>query len=90
MITTEMLERYLDRRWKDLDAARTALAASDLKSLERIGHQNKGSGASYGYEELTRWGSDLEEAARAGNRELCGELVGKFAAWLRQTDQRPR
>lgn len=88
MITSEMLERYLDRRWKDLEAARLAFLRSDFKSLERIGHQNKGSGASYGYEELTRWGTDLEDAAKAKNLELSGELIEKLSIWLRQTDPR--
>lgn len=88
MITAEMLERYLDRRWKDLESARQALAREDFKALERIGHQNKGSGASFGYEELTQWGGELEDAASDQNREAVTALIENFSGWLMRTDPR--
>jgi len=69
---------YLARRREDLNALRAALAQDDFETVRVLGHRMKGSGAAYGFETLTRIGSELETMAMGrdlgGIRRLLDEL----------------
>ncbi len=51
---------------------REALKNGDLPTLQRLAHQMKGAGGSYGYPMLTQAGKELESAVKAGDQEACG------------------
>jgi HPt (histidine-containing phosphotransfer) domain-containing protein len=69
---------YIERRKVDASACENALQLSDFKTLERVGHQLKGNGATFGFEELAEIGRDLEIAAKAENLKGCTPLVSKL------------
>jgi HPt (histidine-containing phosphotransfer) domain-containing protein len=47
----------------DLNRLWTAIAAADYTTLSRLSHQMKGSGSSFGFDEVSEIGSALEHAA---------------------------
>jgi signal transduction histidine kinase/DNA-binding response OmpR family regulator len=70
---------FLDNRRHDLRALREALERGDFEAVRRVGHRMRGSGASYGFDDLTRIGESLEEAGRASS-------FGEARRWLAELD----
>ena len=68
---------YLDRRRSDLVALAAALQAHDYQKIRTMGHDMKGSGVGYGFEEITKIGASLEAAAK---QESGGEIGNKIEA----------
>jgi len=73
----ELAPGYLAARRRELPQLQTLLDASDFDRLRTLAHNLKGSGASYGFAELSRLGGGIEEAARRGDAIA---LEGQFAA----------
>ncbi len=83
---TLLLPRYLEHRARDVAALRRALDVEDFPSIDRIGHNLRGNGRSYGFPELAAIGEVLEAAARAKNAASIREQLGSLEAWLTVTD----
>lgn len=60
----EIVPGYLENRWKDVDAIGVALPQGDFDTLRVLGHRMKGSGAGYGFDEITEIGRKIELAAK--------------------------
>ena len=54
-----------------MDSIKQALDNNDLPTCQRMGHQLKGAGGSYGYPSLSEAAKDLELAAKAGDIEAA-------------------
>jgi HPt (histidine-containing phosphotransfer) domain-containing protein len=63
----EIVPFFFEKRRNDIEVLETALAAGDLVSVIKIGHQIKGSGGSYGFDEISRLGASIEQAASKGD-----------------------
>jgi len=50
-------------------SVREATGRNDLEAIRILGHTMKGSGGGYGFDRITEIGRQLEEAAKAGNKE---------------------
>lgn len=79
----EQVEIYLKRRLVDLQNGQDALKKSDLFILEKIGHQIKGNGISFGFPELSELGEKMEMAAQDKNREKLNILLLQMETWLK-------
>ena len=55
---------YLAARHQELPAMIALLAASEFERIAFLGHNLKGTGASYGFTDITRIGSALEQCAK--------------------------
>jgi len=73
--------RNLEERCTDLQKA---LRNKDFTEIGFIGHSMKGSGASYGFQEISELGSELEESAK--NRKLPNlkQLAKQFESFLKK------
>jgi CheY-like chemotaxis protein len=60
----EIVPGYLEIRRSELPEMMALLAASDFQQLAVLGHNIKGTGASYGFPALTKMGASLELSAR--------------------------
>lgn len=59
-----------------MEAARASLPAADARaSLEHVAHQLRGSGASYGFPEITECAKRLEQAAPGEHSEHATALL---------------
>ncbi len=60
----DLVPTYLERRRADVTDLRKAVAGRDAATAQTLGHRMKGTGASYGFAEITTTGARIEEAAK--------------------------
>lgn len=63
-VAGRLLPAFLDRRARDLALIEEALASDRFREIERVGHNLKGTGSSYGCPGVSDIGAALEQAAR--------------------------
>ncbi len=63
----EIMPRYLEIRHKELEELEEALDEEDTERVRMLGHRLKGTGSSYGLDELTEIGTTIEDIAKEGS-----------------------
>ncbi|WP_320006463.1 Hpt domain-containing protein [Maridesulfovibrio sp.] len=58
-----IMPRYLEIRQKELIELEEAVEQKDFETIRLLGHRLKGTGASYGLDELTELGTLIEDTA---------------------------
>lgn len=81
-IPDEMRAKYIERRRRDLEELKAAISAGNLEPFQRIGHQLKGNGATYGYEELGELGRRMEEAGNLKSVSSAEACLSEFIRWV--------
>ena len=66
----EMQEMYVKHTSKELLSIKEALENKSFDSLRTFGHNIKGSGGMYGFNEVTEIGAVIETAAKEQNMDL--------------------
>tara|TARA_Y100000590_G_scaffold406484_1_gene495818 strand:- start:1799 stop:2077 length:279 start_codon:yes stop_codon:yes gene_type:complete len=64
----EMQEMYINHTSKELNNIIANFDSASFDSLRTFGHNIKGSGGMYGYEEITAIGAEIEAMAKDENR----------------------
>jgi len=82
----DLIPGFLDKRRKDIPALAAALAAREFDTIRRLGHNLKGTGAGYGFPELSEMGAALEEAAQAGNGQAIQVKLNELVRYLEQVE----
>ncbi len=59
----DIMPRYLEIRHKELVELETAVQEKDFDQIRMLGHKLKGTGAAYGFDELSRLGNIIEDQA---------------------------
>ncbi len=59
----EIMPRYLEIRQKELLELEKAVTEKDFEQIRMLGHKLKGTGAAYGFDELSRLGMLIEDKA---------------------------
>jgi CheY-like chemotaxis protein len=77
-----LVAKYRRSRRSDLQAILEALPAGDYPRIRQLGHNMKGSGAAYGFAEITRLGDALVTAAEREDVAAIRGLVGDIDAAL--------
>ena len=78
----ELAPGYLENRRHDLPRLATALTGGDWETIRVIGHNVKGTGAGYGFDEISRIGAALEAAAKAHDAAEIGARVDELTRYL--------
>lgn len=73
---------YLEKRGAELDRLEFALEAGEYETLATSGHNLKGTGAAYGFGELTDLGRALEAAAKSEDEAALSDLLGRMQAYV--------
>jgi len=73
---------YLAGRKQEVPELLAVLAASDFERLAKMAHNIKGSGASYGFSDLTRIGAALELAAKQNDAGGSGAQLAQLNDYL--------
>lgn len=81
-----LIPRYLDNRRADIVILREAVHSSNSETIRSIGHTMKGSGASYGLEEVSTFGRMLEEAAQVSDLSRVEATINQIAHFLETLD----
>jgi len=78
----DLIPDYLAARRSEISEMTSLLAASNYAHLRTIGHNLKGSAASYGFPELTTLGAELEAAAERGDHAAAGQQIADIENYL--------
>jgi len=81
--------RYLERRATDVEDARVALMVEDVAGLIRIGHNLRGSGASFGFPQLSELGGQLEDFAKHCEFASIPSLLDRLDAEVSRERSQP-
>jgi HPt (histidine-containing phosphotransfer) domain-containing protein len=80
---TALRPRFLVHRERDAATIRGCLADGDFETIARLGHNMRGNGPSYGFDELAEIGERLEDAANGKSADLVWERLVELETWLR-------
>ena len=83
-VPTDIHFRYLARRKKALEQYLLSLEKENFSELEKVGHQLKGNGVTFGYTELSVIGSHLEKAAHLKDMPSLERALKDFSQWVGQ------
>ena len=61
----DLVPTFMKNRAKELKTLRAALAAGDMEQLRQLGHRMKGVGTSYGFEQVSVLGKQIEDGAKS-------------------------
>lgn len=75
----EIMAKYIERRKIDLEACLDSFDRHHYAEIEKIGHQLKGNGTTFGYPELSHLGKKLEEAAKLEDGDALGASLEEFS-----------
>ena len=83
-VPIDILHRYIERRQKDLENCSQWVRDKNFANLEKIGHQLKGNGSTFGFEELSRIGVIMEDAAKRKDLPRLENVVSYLNVWINQ------
>jgi hypothetical protein len=78
----EVVPYFLDLRKKNVDEILNALSCGNFEHIRCLGHNIKGSGGSYGFDEISRIGLALEHAAQSGDGNTVRVLARELDDYL--------
>jgi HPt (histidine-containing phosphotransfer) domain-containing protein len=79
--------RYLCNRRADVAALLLAHEQRDLETLRTLSHRMKGTGASYGFPDVSAIGAQIEAAGRASNLEAAELAIQRLRSFLDEAEQ---
>ena len=79
----EMQEMYINHTFKELKSIRENIQSTTFDSLRTFGHNIKGSGGMYGFNEITEMGATIESAAKDENMDQIKSYYDKLETFLK-------
>jgi PAS domain S-box-containing protein len=81
----ELVPEYLAGKHRELFQLKVFLASGDFAGIRTIGHNLKGSGATYGFPRFTEIGAAMQAAAEAADTEALRRGIGELEGFLMET-----
>lgn len=82
----DILPGFMNNRQKDIQTLKDAVAANDLKTLEKVGHKVAGSSGGYGFDDLGHIAKSIEVAAKENDLEKANGLVQEFEKYVNEIE----
>ena len=79
----EMQEMYINHTSKELDKINNQLDLDSLEAIRVFGHNIKGSGGMYGFNEITNIGLQIEIAAKASDLDSIKSSLSELETFLK-------
>ena len=79
----EMQEMYINHTFKELKSIRENINSTTFDSLRTFGHNIKGSGGMYGFNEITEMGTTIESAAKDENMDQIKSGLDNLETFLK-------
>ena len=79
----EMQEMYINHTFKELKLIMENIQSTTFDSLRTFGHNIKGSGGMYGFNEITEMGTTIESAAKDENIDQIKSNLDKLETFLK-------
>jgi HPt (histidine-containing phosphotransfer) domain-containing protein len=81
-VPNEILHRYVRGRKMDLEKCLKYVSEGKYGEIEKVGHQLKGNGVTFGFPELTQIGNKLETAARESDEGDLSSALRDLSCWV--------
>jgi len=78
-----VVPNYLEKRLSDCAEIGHLLATGRMEYIQIMGHRMKGSGGSFGFEEISVIGEELESAAQITDADAIRSAVGRLEEYLK-------
>jgi HPt (histidine-containing phosphotransfer) domain-containing protein len=78
----DLIPTFMKNRHKEVETLRVALASQDFEQLRQLGHRMKGVGNSYGFEQISLFGKQVEDGARTGDRTSLAACIADYHDYL--------
>jgi PAS domain S-box-containing protein len=82
MDLADLIPGFLSTVRQQVASVRQLAGSGDLAGAARLGHNLKGTGSSYGFDEISRVGAAIEERAKAEAATEVAELAAGLETWL--------
>ena len=79
-----LIRKYLDYLVESLSSLQGNLSKRNYRYIQEFGHNLKGTGGGYGFDDLTSLGDELEIAARKQDDKALGILIEKLKGLLEE------
>ena len=83
----DLVPAYLENRRSDIKSMTASLALGEWEAIAELGHKIKGSGASYGFPEISDLGREIERAAGARDRDAVRAALMQLAARVKEASR---
>jgi len=78
----DLVPTFMKNRGKELETLHAALAAGDFEKMRQLGHRMKGVGISYGFDKVSQLGKQVEDGAKASDRDGLGACLAEYTDYL--------
>ena len=78
----ELVIGYFENRKKELSVLETFRINRDFESIAKTAHKLKGTGLSYGFDEISKFGELLEKAAITKDLASCETLMSQHQNYI--------
>ena len=79
-----ILGRYIEHRKRDFKECLKSLKRHQYDKIEKVGHQLKGNGTTFGHPDLSSIGEKLQEGAKVKNTEILEKSMEEFSDWVKK------
>ncbi len=77
-----LIPRFLANRQKDIATVNNAIESGDMEAIRIVGHSIKGVGGSYGFDAVTNFGIELEDAAVHSDVLRLRDTLSRYQDYL--------
>lgn len=78
----DLIPTFMANRTKELATLSVALGAGDMEQLRQLGHRMKGVGNSYGFEQISVLGKQIEDRAKIKDLTGLQALITEYTEYL--------
>jgi HPt (histidine-containing phosphotransfer) domain-containing protein len=79
-----VVPQYLEKRLQDCTDIERLLVSGGMEYIQIMGHRMKGSGGSFGFDEISAIGEDLESAALTTDAERIRSVADRLEKYLKR------
>jgi len=78
----DLIPTFMANRTKEIGTLSVALGAGDMEQLRQLGHRMKGVGNSYGFEQISVLGKQIEDRAKIKDLTGLQSLITEYTDYL--------
>lgn len=82
----DLIPGFLNNRRNDVEQIRSSLRSGDYVKIRLLGHSMKGAGGGYGFDPITDYGGDIEQAALAQDDAAIEASLARLADYLARVE----
>lgn len=79
-----IVPEFLENRKKDCLLIARLLEEGDFSKIRTLGHRLKGAGGSFGFDDISEIGEDIEKAALTADKDTISGRIMRLSAYLQR------